>query len=195
MVAGIHQDRWGSFWKPCRTHQVNYSRRKCMLLCQLQLQVWLDSSWLCLLRSHQGQSPPPPPHDSHLTWGRKRYKKCDSNRYERLQRVGQIFRKTHAVSDTISPWTPVKPSVPAATAAAAIVFTLFGASGHNSATDPLNKTRRPSSSVQSERTSPVSRKQDGCLDILMNKPWKQVKRREFNPNTIRFTRRHSHPEN
>lgn len=81
--------------------------------------------------------------------------------------------KTHAVSDTISPWTPVKPSLPAATAAAAMVLTLLGASGHNSATEPLYKTRLPSPSVQSERMSPVSRKQDGCLDILINKAWKE----------------------
>lgn len=81
----------------------------------------------------------------------------------------RLVGSTHAVSDTISPWTAVKPNVPAATAAAAMVFTLLGASGHNSATEPLNKTRLPSPSVQSVRTSPVSRKQDGCLDILMNK--------------------------
>lgn len=54
-----------------------------------------------------------------------------------------------------------------------MVFTLLGASGHNSATEPLNKTLLPSPSVQSERTSPVSRKQDGCLDILINKAWKR----------------------
>lgn len=79
---------------------------------------------------------------------------------------------THAVSETISPRTPVKPNAPAATAAAAMVLTLLGARGHSSATEPLNKTRRPSPSFQSERASPVSRKQDGCLDILMNTPWK-----------------------
>lgn len=85
------------------------------------------------------------------------------------------------MSDTISPRTPVKPSVPAATAAAAMVLTLLGASGQSSATDPLNKTRRPSSSVQSESTSPVSRKQDGCLDILINKLWRQepIRRTSF----------------
>lgn len=166
-----------------------------MLHCQLQLQVWLDSSSLCSLRSHQAQSPPPPPHDSHLTWDSKRYGMCDSSRFERLHQVGQILRKTHAVSDTISPWTPLKPSVPAATAAAAMVLTLFGASGHSSATDPLNKTRWPSSSVQSERMSPVSRKQDGCLDILINKPWKHAKGREFNHNKVRFSRTNTYPEN
>lgn len=80
--------------------------------------------------------------------------------------------RTHAVSETISPRTPWKPSAPAATAAAAMVFTLLGARGHSSATDPLNKTCRPSPSFQSERASPVSRKQDGCLDILINTPWK-----------------------
>lgn len=80
--------------------------------------------------------------------------------------------RTHAVSETISPRTPGKPRAPAATAAAAMVFTLLGARGHSSATDPLNKTRRPSPSFQSERASPVSRKQDGCLDILINTPWK-----------------------
>lgn len=73
------------------------------------------------------------------------------------------------MSDTISPRTPSKPSVPAATAAAAMVLTLLGARGHNSATEPLNKTRLPSSSIQVVSLSPVSRKQDGCLDILMNK--------------------------
>lgn len=83
-----------------------------------------------------------------------------------------IRGRTYAVSDTISPRTPVKPNAPAATAAAAMVFTLFGARGHSSATDPLNKTRRPSPSFQSERASPVSRKQDGCLDILTKTPWK-----------------------
>lgn len=155
-----------------------------MLHCRLQLRVWLDSSSLCVLRSHQTQSPPPPPHESHLTWGMERYGKCDSSRYERLPQINQIFGRTHAVSDTISPWTPVKPRVPATTAAAAMVLTLFGASGHNSATEPLNKTRLPSPSVQSERTSPVRRKQEGCLDILMNKAWKQDKRRNAHSQSL-----------
>ena len=85
------------------------------------------------------------------------------------------------MSDTISPQTPVKPNAPAATAAAAMVLTLLGARGHSSATDPLNKTRRPSPSFQSERVSPVSRKQDGCLDILINTLWKQKRTQPENP--------------
>lgn len=112
----------------------------------------------------------------------------DASRHERLHWLIQILRWTHAVSDTISPWTPVKPSVPAATAAAAMVLTLFGASGHSSATEPLYKTRLPSPSVQSERMSPVSRKQDGCLDILINKAWNKSMNQcmitDPNPNKV-----------
>lgn len=175
-LAGYFRIFWGMVWEPRRTHQVNYSRRSCMLHCRLQLRVWLDSSSLHVRRSHQVQSPPPPPHDSHLTWGRRGMKSVILADMRGRIRSVRFLVKTHAVSDTISPWTPVNPSVPAATAAAAMVLTLFGASGHNSATEPLNKTRLPSSSAQSERTSPVSRKQDGCLDILINKAWKKRSR-------------------
>lgn len=74
---------------------------------------------------------------------------------------------THAVSDTISPVTPRKPNFDAAMAAAAMVFTLFGAMGQSSATEPWNKTRLPSPSVQSVSRPAVRRKQEGCLDIRM----------------------------
>uniref|UniRef100_A0A3Q4GHM1 Uncharacterized protein n=1 Tax=Neolamprologus brichardi TaxID=32507 RepID=A0A3Q4GHM1_NEOBR len=33
--------------------------------------IWLDSSSLCVLRNHQAQSPPLPPHGSLLTCGMK----------------------------------------------------------------------------------------------------------------------------
>lgn len=80
---------------------------------------------------------------------------------------------THAVSETISPVTPLKPSFDAAMAAAAIVFTLFGAMGQSSATEPWYKTRLPSPSLQSESRPPVSRKHEGCLDIRTERAYKR----------------------
>lgn len=76
---------------------------------------------------------------------------------------------THAVSDTISPVTPQKPSFDAAMAAAAMVFTLLGATGQSSATEPWKITRLPSPSDQSDSRFPASRKQEGCFDMRMDR--------------------------
>lgn len=163
------------YWKrnKSRTRLVHCSRRRCTLRCRWRPQVQPGSSSRFSPRSRRAPSPPPPPHDSHLTCSEKGGG-CTWVSGDLMGHSGSFWHpwRAHAVSDTISPWTLLKPSAPAATAAAAMVFTLFGASGHSSATDPLNKTRRPSPSFQSERASPVSRKQDGCLDILTNTPWK-----------------------
>lgn len=163
-----------------RTCLVHCSRRKCTWHCQWRLQVQLGSSSLCSPRSRCTPSPPPPPRDSHLTCSREE----GACHLVGIWSAAADQWRTHAVSETISPRTPVKPNAPAATAAAAMVFTLFGARGHSSATEPLNKTRRPSPSFQSERASPVSRKQDGCLDILINTPWKH--RRGLSQRTLKL---------
>ncbi len=91
---------------------------------------------------------------------------------ECLCQIFEVQFATHAVSETISPVTPLKPNFDAAMAAAAMVFTLFGAMGQSSATEPWYKTRLPSPSVQSESRPPVSRKQEGCLDIRMERAYK-----------------------
>ncbi len=92
--------------------------------------------------------------------------------FECLCQIFEVQFATHVVSETISPVTPLKPNFDAAMAAAAIVFTLFGAMGQSSATEPWYKTRLPSPSVQSESRPPVSRKQEGCLDIRMERAYK-----------------------
>lgn len=80
-----------------------------------------------------------------------------------------VRERSYAVSETISPITPLKPRLSAAIAAAAMVLTLLGASGQRSATEPLKSTLLPSPSVQSLGPPPVRRKQDGCLDMRMKR--------------------------